>query len=372
MTTTHAFDPAEALILDEWSATDPAGNLPRVAILGSEDLAIAEVVAERAAAVTVYPRQANDPTAANPLPSNVTVSDTVTPSPDASLDAVLLPIPQGRYLSRMLIAAARAALRDGGELWLAGPSTAGAKPVIADAISLLGEGEVVAFKHRQRLARCVKHTDAPIPDWATEPGVAPGTFGGFEIDLAGTRTTVKTRPGVFAWDGLDETTRLILEHVDIPAGTVVANPCCGAGTLGLHAANAGAAQVDLSDHDALAVRAAQAGIEANGLTDRATVTAHPCGRFAPDAAYDLILAFPPMNEPRVPQPDGRAAPRAIEQLLDAARPALAPAGRLVVAVPAFVNLDKPLRRAGLTGQPLAESRRARVIEARVDGSAAPQ
>ncbi|MEM6334469.1 MAG: methyltransferase [Planctomycetota bacterium] len=368
MTTTHAFDPAEALILDEWSATDPAGNPPRVAILGSEDTAIAEVVAERAASVAIFPRHSHDRAAANPLPPNVVVDHGVTPSPDASLDAVLLAIPQGRYLSRMLIAAARAALRDGGELWLAGPSTAGAKPVIADAISLLGEGEVVAFKHRQRLARCVKHTDAPIPDWATEPGVAPGTFGGFEIDLAGVRTTVKTRPGVFAWDGLDDTTRLILEHVDIPDGAVVANPCCGAGTLGLHAANAGAAQVELTDHDALAVRAAQAGIEANALADRATATAHPCGRLAPDAAYDLILAFPPMDEPRVTQPDGRAAPRAIEQLLAAARPALAPAGRLVVAAPAFVSLDKPLRRAGLTGQTLAESRRARMIEAVVGAS----
>ena len=74
MTTTHAFDPAEALILDEWSATDPAGSPPRVAILGSEDPAIAEVVAERAASVTIFPRQPHDPTAANPLPSNVTVS----------------------------------------------------------------------------------------------------------------------------------------------------------------------------------------------------------------------------------------------------------------------------------------------------------
>jgi len=62
---------------------------------------------------------------------------------------------------------------------------------------------------------------------------------------------------------------------------------------------------------------------------------------------------------------GRLGPRAVEQLIAAAPDALAHDGRLVLAVPAHASIDKPLRRANLVGQPLAESRRAVLIEARL-------
>ncbi|MEM9251928.1 MAG: methyltransferase [Planctomycetota bacterium] len=360
MTTMHAFNPAEALILDEWSP-DEAGS---VAILGVDDVAMAEVVTERAESVTLYPRHVEALDAATAAAEcRFNVSDTVVPPADGSLDAVLLAMPQGRYVNRMLLTAARSALRPGGELWVAGPSSGGAKPTISDAISLLGEGEVVAFKHRQRVARIVKRDNATAPEWSTEPGVAPGTQGGFELELKGKRTSIKTRPGVFAWNGLDETTRLILEHVDVPEDAAVANPCCGAGTIGLHAAMAGAGRVTMSDHDLLAVASAQAGIEANGLSDRVGVEATSCNRISPAEAYDLIVAFPPMDERRHALDGGRPKPRAVERIVAAAPEALKPGGRLVVAVPAYASLDKPLKRAGLTGRVIAESRRAAVIEA---------
>jgi len=361
MTTVHAFNPAEALILDEWSPPESTDGDGRVAILGVDDPAMAEVAAERAESVAWYPRHVESLAR---RPRNVTVADTVVPPPDATLDVVLLPMPQGRYLNRLLVTAAHAALRPGGELWVAGPSSAGAKPTINDAASLFGHSEVVAFKHRQRLARCVKQPDAPTPDWATEPGVAPDTYGGFDFDLDGVRTTVRARPGVFAWNGLDDTTRLLLEHLDIPQGAAVANPCCGAGTLGLHAAHAGASHVTLTDHDLLAVAAARAAVAANHLDDRVAVHAAACDRLPGERRYDLIVAFPPMDEQR-DDGTGRLGPRAVEQLIAAAPDALAPDGRLVLAVPAHASLDKPLRRANLVGQTLAESRRAVLIEARL-------
>jgi 16S rRNA (guanine1207-N2)-methyltransferase len=374
----QTFPPAEALLLDAWPGSGTAGG-GRVAVLGVEGRAMAEVVAERAGLVVWHPRDVSASgrgvgrsAAGEGVGKGVVTAETVVPDAAGGFDAVLLALPQGRYLNRMLIAGAYAALREGGELWLAGPSSGGAKPAIADAVSLFGQGEVVAFKHRQRLARCVKGAGTATPDWATEPGVAPGTLGGFELELGGVTTSIRTRPGVFAWNGLDETTRLLLEHLAVPAGAAVANPCCGAGTIGLHCANAGADAVTLTDHDRLAVAAARAGVEANDLGDRVTVAAGACDRLdrpAGDRGYDLVVAFPPMDERRDPTATGRPAPRATDQVIAAAAAVLEPEGRLVLAVPSYVQLDKPLRRVGMVGRPIAESGRAAVIEARL--AAAP-
>ncbi|MEM6755950.1 MAG: hypothetical protein AAF586_02185, partial [Planctomycetota bacterium] len=188
MTMVHAFNPAEALLLDEWPPED-AGPIGSVAILGVDDVAMAEVVAERVEQVTLYPRHVEAYELARRVAiDRFAVSDAVVPPANGALDAALLAMPQGRYVNRMILAAVRAALREGGELWVAGPTSGGAKPTIADATSLLGEGEVVAFKHRQRLARAIKRDGVALPEWSTEPGVAPGSFGGFEIDLDGART----------------------------------------------------------------------------------------------------------------------------------------------------------------------------------------
>ncbi|MEO0964323.1 MAG: methyltransferase [Planctomycetota bacterium] len=363
MTMVHAFNPAEALLLDEWPPED-AGPIGSVAILGVDDVAMAEVVAERVEQVTLYPRHIEAYELARRVAiDRFAVSDAVVPPADGALDAALLAMPQGRYVNRMILAAVRAALREGGELWVAGPTSGGAKPTIADATSLLGEGEVVAFKHRQRLARMIKRDGVALPEWSTEPGVAPGSFGGFEIDLDGVRTAIKTRPGVFAWNGLDETARLLMEHIDVPEGGVVANPCCGAGTIGLYAAMSGAGRVTMSDHDLLAVASARAGVEANGLSERVEIAACGCERVGPSGACDLLVAFPPMDERREATEGGRPMPRAVERIVAAAPEALKPDGRLVVAIPAYASLDKPLKRAGLAGRVLAESRRATLIEA---------
>src|SRR5690242_8072909 len=75
-----------------------------------------------------------------------------------------------------------------------------------------------------------------------------------------------TRAGVFSARGLDDGTRLLLEHLDLAGATLVADLGCGAGPIGLAAAQlAPTGHVHLLDEHLRAVDVARANLRLNGV-----------------------------------------------------------------------------------------------------------
>src|SRR5699024_5992000 len=135
-----------------------------------------------------------------------------------------------------------------GVVLVAGANDAGIKSVIADARAAIGPSVVEDYRRRNRVAHIAMPPVPPeAPDWAREPGIAPGTWGRFSVPADGVELVFETLPGVFAADRLDAGTRLLLDHLDVPEGGSVLDVGCGAGVIGVVAGRRGAGSVTLTD-----------------------------------------------------------------------------------------------------------------------------
>lgn len=357
MTLTAQLDPAENL-LQEWFA--PAGG-EVVQVLEGGAGRLAEAVSGRVSRVINLTRDirlhATAQRLLEPIPQ-AEASDAVFPLPDIDTDVILMVIPKGRYLSRALLAAAHAVLRPGAVLLLAGPSKQGAKSVIADARSLFGNAEVLGYKKHQRIARCVRaEQSGPTPEWAREPGVAPGTFGEWNVRVDGRELIIATRPGVFSWNGLDDGTALLLEHLEIEPGQTVWDVGCGAGAIGLNLAQRGAGHVCMTDIDLLALSCARRNAEVNDLADRTTIAACD-GLDEPHGPVDLIVTNPAFHKGRDQETD------MAETIAAHAKRSLTDGGRLVVVANSFLNYGQLMQHGGLTVRTLVETSRFKIWEGR--------
>ncbi|HEU4329088.1 MAG TPA: methyltransferase [Roseiflexaceae bacterium] len=287
---------------------------------------------------------------------NATVSRDITLAAGqaVSFDAAVMALPKGRKLARRWLLEAAAALRPDGMLFLAGPNNEGIQPVIGDAGALFGPVTPLGYRERCRIARARKG-DMPIPPpWAAEPGVAPGTWRRFSAGVRGVTLELESLPGVFAYDRLDDGTRLLLEHLEIPPGARVLDIGCGYGLIGLWAARSGAAQVDLTDSSLLAAAAARRNLDAHGVHQAQVFTGDALAPVA-GRSYDLIVTNPPFHEGRAVT--SAAAHRFIQQ----ARAALLPGGRFVLVANRFLPYDQVLRPLFGTVTRLADDRRYHVI-----------
>src|SRR5271156_4433727 len=132
---------------------------------------------------------------------------------------------------------------------------------------LFGNAEITGYRGGHRIVRSEKTNRT-----SAEPGefqlqwLKHEEFLQFPIDIRGKRLTVGSRPGTFAWDRLDEGTRLLIEHMAIHTSDAVLDLGCGTGIAGMIAATiASSGHAVLLDADAEAIRSATQSIEANAL-----------------------------------------------------------------------------------------------------------
>lgn len=315
--------------------------LARLLPRGRLTLSDPSIVALRMAAATL---------AANGLdPAAVTERISLLPEGAGSYDRVVILAPRARALGRRWLVEAHALLRPGGVLSLAGANAAGVQPLIADAAALFGGAGVLGYGKGCRVAESLRAAEPPPPpDWASLPGVAPGTWQQITAALPGGPVELLSLPGVFSYDRLDAGTAFLLDHLELPAGARVLDAGCGYGPIGVAAARAGAAHVDMLDSNLLAVAAAAANIERLGLP--ATALASDALDAVAGRSYDLIVSNPPFHAGR--QVDTTMAAAFINQ----GRALLGRGGRMVLVANRFLPYQRLLEPAFRRVARLAESR----------------
>lgn len=254
----------------------------------------------------------------------------------ASLDRAAIELPKGRKLARRWLLQAHASLKPGGWLYLAGPNDEGIQAVIKDASELFGNASLLAYKKSNRVARLRKLENTAFPPWASEAGLAPGSWYTFDADLPGGRFRIHSLPGVFSFDRLDEATALLLEQVTIPAGGQVLDFGCGYGIIGLYAACHGAEAVDLVDVNLLAIAAARKNLEYHGLSN-ARVLGGDLLEPVSGQRYSLIVSNPPFHTGQ--EVDYATAQAFISQ----AYHLLEPQGHLIVVANRFIRYEREMQ-----------------------------
>ena len=272
-------------------------------------------------------------------------------------DTIVIDLPKGRQLAQRWIAEAFALLQTGGQLFLAGANKQGIRSVIKDAESLFGNSTILAYKKGNRIARFEKPARPPAsPDWLESPGIRPGSWIEFEAGLPGETLRLRSLPGVFSANQLDEGTRLLLQSLEIPAGSRVLDLGCGCGVIGLHAARSEAAQVDMIDNNLYAVAAAQENIRLHGLQN---ARAFPSDALeaVQDQNYDLVVSNPPFHS-------GKEVDYQITQaFIQQASQVLVPGGEFWLVANQFIRYEATLQSFFQRFERVAENSRYYVIRA---------
>lgn len=278
----------------------------------------------------------------------------VLPAGSQTFDTVIIDLPKGRKLAQRWLVEAYAALRENGELYLAGANGDGIQSVIKDATALFGNVSILAYKKGNRIARLRKSIPGPIaPSWSQLPGIAPGTWLEFEIKTPVGILPLRSLPGVFSSDRLDEGTRLLLDVLTISPAARVLDLGCGYGLLGLHAAKVGAAQVDLVDINLLAVAAARENLKLHAIRN---AQAFPSDILAavPDSRYTCVVTNPPFHT-------GQAVDYQVTQaFIEQTQAVLAPDGQFWIVANRFIPYDQILKDLFTRVDRKAESARYQV------------
>ncbi|MBN1149315.1 MAG: class I SAM-dependent methyltransferase [Anaerolineales bacterium] len=272
-----------------------------------------------------------------------------------TFDAVLIDLPKGRQLARRWLVEAHALLRPAGALYLAGANDHGIRSAANDAQALFGNAAVLAYKKGNRLLRLVKEAaHEQIPAWRHEPGIAPGSWRTLQIDAPQGVYNLRSLPGVFSFDRLDEGTRLLLSGLEISPGDKMIDLGCGYGIIGLVAALSGAGQVDLLDVNLLATACANENLALHNVSN---ARAYPSDVLsaAPQARYSLVASNPPFHSGAAV--DYQIAAAFIRQSWGA----LEKGGRLLLVANRFIRYDRLLEQVFGQARCLAQTGRYHLL-----------
>lgn len=259
---------------------------------------------------------------------------TILPEEAGRFDVVVMELPKGRKLARRWLMEGYEALREGGHFYLAGPNQEGIQPVIQDAQELFGNAVVKGYKKGNRVARMVKkETQVDEVSWSQEAGILPGSWYPFAAEIRGMHFLLKSLPGIFSFDHIDEGTHLLLDQLEITPGSRVLDMGCGYGLIGLMAARLGAGWVDMVDSSLLAVAAAKENLRDNNI-QMAKAFAGDILSWVRNERYDYILSNPPFHS-------GKEVVYDISQaFIQQSRDILRPGGKLILVANAFIRYDR--------------------------------
>ena len=256
--------------------------------------------------------------------AQVQLADGVARFDPSSFDLVLSHLPRGRAVQEELIRGTARVLRPGGRFYFVAHKRAGVKGAIAYARDLFGHCGVVRQKKGYHVALAIKPDGLDLSP-LTESYVA------HTVTLDGIKTTLVSKPGVFAWDRLDDGTAALVGAIEIGAGDRVLDLGCGTGLAGLAAArHASEGRVVLVDADARAVESAQRTLAANEVAGGEALLSD-CASAVLNKEFDVVITNPPFH-----QGVGVDYEVACQFVRDAAR-VLRPGGRLFLVANRFLR-----------------------------------
>lgn len=272
-------------------------------------------------------------------------------------DAVLMQLPKGRDFARLLFLHSFCALREGGSLYLAGPTRGGIKSAIKDCAALFGPATVLGYKGGCRVARFSRGPARRegLPEIYRAPGLAHGTYREFEVEVGGRALVLRTRPGVFSWRGLDSGTRTLLEVLEVNATDTVLDMGCGYGLIGLLAAQRAArGRVTLVDVDLVACECARANLALHGIENAEVLLGDGLAAVA-GRRFSLIVSNPPFHS-------GQATSHQVaEGFIREAHAALTTSGRLVLVANRFLRYQELMKETFGSVAALAETPQYHVL-----------
>jgi 16S rRNA (guanine1207-N2)-methyltransferase len=259
-------------------------------------------------------------------------------APASSVDTVMLRLPKGKPRALLSIWSAYQVLKPGGRLFLAGAKQEGIKSYLRHMNDLFGNTTGLAYRKGNRVAQATKReTGTSIPDQFQSSWLAHTYFHSFPVEIAGEELSIQSRPGIFAWDRLDQGSRALIETMQVAAGDGLLDLGCGSGIVGVAAARAGAGSVTMVDADVDAVLAAERSAAVNGLQG-ARVQQSDCGEAFLDQRFDLVVTNPPFHQ-------GRANDYAAgQQFVRDASAILRPGGRFYLVANRFLVYEEEMQR----------------------------
>jgi 16S rRNA (guanine1207-N2)-methyltransferase len=344
----------EALLLDAVDTVQ--SDVPGLLIGGSA--AFAGALAARGRHTVWLPLDAREMNLADERVETLPDAGSPLP-PDAVFGVVILPAPPERDLGRRWLVLARNHLAPGGRAVLAGANATGIRSTIADGRALFGEPLREDYRSKHRVAVFVAGgRPRDLPGWMAEPGVAEGTWGEVSLEVDGSRLRLATLPGVFSGARLDAGTELLLAHLAVEPGERVLDVGCGAGTIGFVALRRGARSVLMTDVNLLAIAAVRETLRRDRIAAARVVAGDVYDGLDPVDRFDLIVSNPPFHQ-------GKTVDYGMPQRLIAeADRYLAPHGRLVIVANAFLPYERLLEERFRVVQPIAATRRFKVLLAR--------
>ena len=295
---------------------------------------------------------------------NATIIDQPSLLPDKyeAIDLVIIILPKGRKIARRWLVEASHLLKAGGFLYLAGANAEGIQSVSKDAAAIFGSPAVVlGYRKGCRVISIQKKTKVEIPAWTQEPGIAPGTWHRFVIDIGWTKFDIYSLPGVFSFDHLDEGTSLLLDHLEVKPGERVLDVGCGYGIIGIVAAQKAGANgyVELIDANILAVASAQktiANINSKNLAS-IRVRANDLMTGFENEQFSLVVSNPPFHT-------GKAVDYTIAQaLIQQAKRVLIKNGRLLIVANRFIRYEQMMAEYFGEVRVLAQNNRYHILSA---------
>jgi 16S rRNA (guanine1207-N2)-methyltransferase len=276
------------------------------------------------------------------------------PERAASVDLVVIEAPQSRPLARRWLVEAFELLKPGGSLYLAGPNDQGIQSIIADARALFGSVGQPGYGGKARVAQALRGSERGTPEWAAAGGIAPGTWHEMQLEVGGEQLALRSLPGVFSFNRLDEGTRLLIDNLPELAGLRVLDAGCGYGAIGLVAARRGAALVDMVDASLLAVAAARATLRLHHV-ELANVLASDVLHAVARRSYDLVLCNPPFHAGK------HVAYDVAQVMIEQSRAVLGPGGRLILVANRFIRYDQLMQGLFERVDTLAQTRSYHVL-----------
>ncbi len=222
--------------------------------------------------------------------AEVRLGDGVSGLAPGSFDLVLSHLPRGKDVQQELIRGAAWVLRPGGRFYFVAHKRAGVKGTVAYASEIFGRCGVVRQKKGYHVAMTIRP-----PNLAPSPPLE--SYVARTITLDGIDTTLVSKPGLFAWDRLDDGTAALIDVMEIEPSDRVLDLGCGTGLAGLVAARrTSEGQVVLADADVRAVEAARRTMTANGIGN-AEVTLSDCASALFDSEpFDVVITNPPFHQ----------------------------------------------------------------------------